>query len=52
MNTPTAWVALALQDPEPEQVLSRFEKALPGLGESRTFLLPGDLGFYDVQNRG
>jgi hypothetical protein len=39
MNISTAWVALALEDPEPEQVLSRFEKALPGLGESRTFLL-------------
>jgi hypothetical protein len=51
MNTPTAWVALALEDPEPEQVLSRFEKALPGLGESHTFLLPSNLCFYDAQNR-
>jgi hypothetical protein len=51
MNPPTAWVALELQDPVPQQVLSRFEKALPGLGESRTFVLPGDLGFYDARNR-
>lgn len=51
MNTPTAWVALGLEDPEPEQVLTRFEQALPGLGASRTFELPEDLGFYDAQNR-
>jgi hypothetical protein len=51
MNTPTAWAALALEDPEPEQVLTRFEKALPGMGESHTFLLPDDLGFYDAENR-
>jgi hypothetical protein len=51
MNLSTAWVTLALKDPEPEQVLSQFEKALPDLGESRTFLLPDDLGFYDARSR-
>jgi hypothetical protein len=47
----SAWAALAPEDPEPEQVLTRFEEALPRLRESRTFLLPGNLGFYDAQNR-
>ncbi len=32
-------------------MLTRFEKALPGMGESHTFLLPDDLGFYDAENR-
>ena len=51
MDTPEAWVALPLEDPEPERVLARLEAAWPGLGEPRTFQLPADFGFYDARNR-
>jgi hypothetical protein len=51
MNAHDAWEPLDLKDPEPEQVLARFEAAEPGLGEPRTFLLPADFDFYGVENR-
>ncbi len=51
MDAHDAWEALELENPEPEQVLARFEAAESGLGEPRTFQLPADFGFYDAANR-